>query len=169
MQVPFGLPDEKYVKLTNADRLILDRWIRNKLGNNAVRSQKHNASTNRCEASHLTTLKSVPKSRTYARNFNGRANSACHSMSLGQAKSSLLVNERLWARNTDSGPAYRTRQAMMKREMYHKFRNKSEKHKSLRKRLRVLEHRGRARKSESGYSPGCQDPTVQQDHAYDMT
>ena len=168
IQVPFGLPDNNYVDLTKADHTLIEKWVRNKLGEKAVRSQRQNKTTNRSEASHLTTLKSVPKSRTYVRNFVGRANSACHSMSVGQAKSSLSVNEKLRAGNINSGPAYHTRLTMMTRETYHKDRNKSARRKSLRKRLRVIKHRGRSCKSNTGYSPGCQDPVVQHDHGYKL-
>ena len=153
------------MKLTDADKALVLKWINNKIGEKAVRSQRLNKTTNRCEASHLTVTKSVPKSRCFRRNFDGRANSACHSMSTGQKLSMLIANERLGATNTTSGRAKLIK--MADKELYHKNRKRSIQYKKSAKRLRVIKYRAYSKPS-TGYSTGCQDPIVEADHTYKM-
>ena len=168
-QVPFGLPDRKYVTLTTADKALILKWINNKLGANAVKSQRLNKTTNRCESSNVTILKSVPKNRTFTRNFAARANSACHSISLGQSKSSVKANTFLGASNSETSKAHFARIRMAAREEYQKMRKRSDKYKAMRKRLRVLHQRCHANNARHSYSTGCQDPAVRQEHSYDLS
>ena len=144
---------------------VLRRWIRNKLGTAAVLGQRHNLTTNRCEASHLTTTKSVPKSRTYKRNFSGRVHSAAHSMSLGEYRSVLAFNKQLGAKNV----YIRARKQLRKAEEKHQKIKKSRRYAQRRKRLRVLKKRINLKDVQhAGYAKGCQDPIVREDHRYQM-
>lgn len=168
MQKPCGL--KEYVQLTAADSSLISKWIDNKIGASAVTAQRLNRTTNKCEASHLTVLKSLPKSRNYRRNFKGRANSACHSLSIGKTKSVIVANRFLKAKNTSSGRAHIARMKILQRDKYHIQRKKSKAYKASQKRHRVLSKRCRINPStrSTSYSTGCQDPVVQGDHAYDM-
>ena len=167
-QIPHGLPGGKYVKLTSSDKARILRIMDNKLGESAVRRQRLNKTTNRCEAANVTVLKSVPKSRTFRRNFHARANSACHSLSLGQCRSTANANDYLGASNSSEAKAHSARLVMQGREQYHRIRKKSNGYKAGSKRHRVLHHRCQAKDAKHSYATGCQDPVVKQEHSYDF-
>ena len=166
-QVPTGLPENKYVKLTKADQAVMEKWIDNKLGPVAMKGQKDNITTNRCESSHLTVLRGSPKCRNRTRNFSGRAMSAVHSMSLGVIDSVLLANTSLGADNIKDCPANGTRGRLRERYEYQKQRRRSDRYK-----ISQYESTARSRRmyynksSSTGYSPGVQNPVVRHDHVY---
>jgi len=166
-QVPFGVPGP--LTLTPSDKAVICKWIDNKLGEKAVRAQKLNKTTNLCEATHRTVLKSIPKSGCFPRNFEGRAHSALHSVSNGQHQSTMVLNAMTGACNDIDGPAARSRETLTAKIHYHKARKMSTPYKAQQKRLRVLKHRTKTNADvTSSYSAGCQDPEVQMDHAYKM-
>ena len=158
----------EYVKLTSSDKARILRLMDNKLGESAVRRQRLNKTTNRCEAANVTVLKSVPKSRTFRRNFHARANSACHSLSLGQCRSTANANDYLGASNSSEAKAHSARLVMQGREQYHRIRKKSNDYKAGSKRHRVLHHRCQVKDAKHSYATGCQDPVVKQEHSYDF-
>lgn len=164
-----GLPENKYVQLTKSDTVIIEKWIDNKLGPIAIKGQKDNLTTNRCEASHLTVLKGSPKCRNRLRNFSGRAKSAVHSMSLGVIDSVLTANTHLGAENIEDCPASYTRGRLRQREKYHKDRKRSFNYKKSKyashARARRMRH---APSSNTGYAPGVQNPVVRHDHPYNL-
>ena len=150
---------------SQAGKAILEKWIRNKLGREAVLGQQFNKTTNRCESSHLTTFKSVPKCRTFKRNFTGRVHSATHSMTFGEMKSTLKLNALLGAKNI----FLQSRLPLKKVEERQKARKKSIHYIRRRKRLRVLMKRLMdCKEKKNSYSPGCDDPVVRTDHSYQM-
>ncbi|XP_072023281.1 uncharacterized protein [Amphiura filiformis] len=166
-KAPIGLPERNYVTLTSADALVIGRWIDNKIGHTAMIGQKHNLTTNRCEASHLSVLKGSPKCRNRARNFAGRAKSAIHSVSIGLIDSVLTANTILGAENLESCPANLTRQQLRASEQYYKDIRKSSdyritKYKSQARARRIRQQR----QSSTGYSTGVQNPVVRHDHSY---
>lgn len=158
------------MKWEESDRATLLRRIDNKLGEKAVRRQKYNLTTNRCEAAHVTILKSVPKRHAFAKTFKGRAHSACHSISVGETVSQIIANKLLGAPNTTCGKVYRNRLGLIKREIYYRDRRRSKSYKEGVKRLRVLKKRACYHPSgnSGSYSTGCNDPVVNLDHPYDM-
>ncbi len=168
MKVPPGLPNRSYVNLTASEEALINKVMDNKLGKTAVLRQRYNLTTNRCESTHLTVLKSVPKSRVYRRNFQGRANSAIHTSSVGLVESILRANSSFGASTDSHAPANKIRKTEIKRECYHKARKQS-------KHYRVSKKQGLYRKqmfanthmqSGVGYSTGCSDPIVSKDHTY---
>lgn len=164
-QIPPGLPRRSYLVLSPGDEAILARWMSNKLGPTAVEGQRSNLTTNMCEASHLTILKSLPKCRTYTRNFAGRAHSANHSMSLGETESMMTANSHFGAANDADSPASNTRQKLIKRKSYDKQRKRSLSYR-IAKKACAARKKGNTIKANEGYSPGCQDPVVRGDHRY---
>jgi hypothetical protein len=151
--------------LNRVDETAVRRWIGNKLGAVAVIGQQDNHTTNRCEASHLTTTKSVPKSRTYRRNFKGRVHSATHSMTFGEIASNSKINQILGATNV----FLKARETLMRIEENHRIRRKSLTYIRRRKRLRVLRKRRKIPSFEKdNYATGCEDPIVRKDHSYQM-
>lgn len=167
-QPPEGLPEGRYVKLSKSDRAVIERWCRNKLGEEGMKGQIDNMTTNRSESSHLTVLKGSPKCRNRLRNFSGRAMSAVHSMSLGVIESVERTNRSLGAENIGDSPASSTRERLRQREQYHKERRKSPRFKKLRYAATARARRVRFAQSSSttGYSPGVQNPIVRHDHRY---
>lgn len=143
--------------------------MENKLGANAVYGQRSNITTNRCEGSHLTILKSVPKNRTYRRNFAGRAHSANHSISIGETQSVVAANKYLGAKNSCSSPANESRRREIVKEWYHKIRKRSLRFKTAKRLCAKRKQRLHGRTINTGYATGCQDPIVRIDHAYDKT
>ena len=166
-QIPVGLPQNKYVRLLKSDQVVIEKWIDNKLGAVAMKGQKDNLTTNRCESSHLTVLRGSPKCRNRFRNFPGRAMSAVHSMSLGVTDSVLLANAHLGADNIYDSPASFTRGKLRQREKYHKQRKRSYA-------FKVSEYAASARArreryaepetSNTGYATGVQNPVVRHEH-----
>ena len=155
------------MQLTKADQTIIERWIDNKLGPEAIRGQRANLTTNRCEASHLTVLTGFPKCRNRLRNYDGRAKSAVHSMSVGRTESVTSANRILGATNIENCPANQTRQQLRAREKYHKDRKRSlpyraAKYASVARCRRMKQNYN----SATGYSTGIQDPVVRHDHHY---
>ena len=166
-QVPTGLPERRYVTINSSDAALITRWIDNKLGPTAMKGQRHNLTTNRCEAAHLSVLKGCPKCRNRTRNFAGRAKSAIHSVSVGSIESVITTNRLLGAENLDTCPAYRTRQQLKKQEQFHKERRKSllyraSKYAGQSRARRMRQHHG----SATGYSTGVDHPVVCHDHSY---
>ena len=168
LQPPPGLPDHRYVHLTKADAVIIERWIDNKLGPTAARGQKDNLTTNRSEASHLTVLRGLPKCRNHLRNFTGRAKSAVHSMSIGVIDSVVAVNTSLRAYNEQNCPAHHTREQIRKRNAYHKKRKRSLSYKSAKfaSKTRARQRRLFTANGHNGYQTGVQDPVVRLEHSY---
>jgi hypothetical protein len=169
LQPPPGLPRRTYVNLTQVEEAAISRVMDNKLGEAAIMRQKRNLTTNRCEATHLTVLKSVPKSRVFRRNFKGRAHSAIHSSSLGLTQSVLHANALLGAANDKCSPANRTRIQEIKRDIYNKERKRSLKYRVLKKHCKDRKLKFQNCSKTSGYSPGCQDPVVCGEHEYPKT
>ena len=153
------------MKLTKSDSQILEKWIDNKLGKKAVRGQKHNLTTNRSEASHLTVLKGSPKCRNHTRNFSGRAKSAVHSMSMGVMQSVTAANSILGADNATECPASRDRDYLRRREWYQKVRKKSLSYRISRFAASRRDRHNRQVKYR-GYQSGVQDPVVRLEHSY---
>ena len=165
LQPPPGLPNRSYVRLTKSDRILIERWIDNKLGPVSVKGQRNNITTNRSECSHLTVLKGSPKCRNRRRNFCGRAKSAIHSMSIGAIDSVIMANSILGAANDKDSPANRTRGQLRDREIYHKKRRKSLPYRTA-KFTACRRRRQQRHFSASGYSSGVQDPVVRHDYGY---
>ena len=55
-QIPIGLPESNYVRMSKSDQAVIEKWIDNKLGPTAMIGQKDNMTTNISESSHLTVL-----------------------------------------------------------------------------------------------------------------
>ena len=155
------------MQLSKLDKEKISRVIDNKLGPNAVEGQIRNKTTNQCESSHLTVLKSVPKSRTYRRNFRGRAHSAVNSISIGETKSVDQANRYLGAGCSASSPANKSRERNLQNELRIKQRKQSYGFK-ISKRISNLKKRRihMQTKNNQGYATGCQDPVVRGEHSY---
>lgn len=165
LQPPAGLPRKSYVSLTSEEEVVIERILDNKLGEEAVEGQRSNLTTNRCEGSHLTILKSVPKSRVYRRNFAGRAHSANHSISVGETESVVQANRHLGAGNASSSPANRARKRQIEIQNYNKERKQSARFRMLKRACAERKKRFQI-STNTGYSPGCDDPVVCCDHPY---
>lgn len=168
LQLPPGLPNNSYLTLSVSDKTTIGRILTNKLGERAVEGQIRNKTTNRCESTHLSVLKSVPKNRTYRRNFRGRAHSAINSVSLGETNSICQANERLGASCSLTSPASRARKAEVRREKKNIERKRSRNFKVLK---RICQQKKRRihmqiQNAEHGYATGCQDPVVRDEHSY---
>lgn len=166
-QAPIGLPEKRYVKLKPNDALVIGRWIDNKLGPTAMVGQRHNLTTNRCEATHLSVLKGSPKCRNRTRNFAGRAKSAIHSVSVGSVESVTTANRLLGAANLDTCPAYWTRQQLRQHEQTNKDIRKSLAYRASKYAAQTRARRMRQQQSTAtGYSTGVDHPVVRHDHSY---
>ena len=168
MQPPPGLPQQRYLKLTKNDALTIEKWLTNKLGEVAIRGQRHNLTTNRCEASHLTVLKSNPKCRNHPRNFSARSKSAAHSMSLGVVDSVIIANKALSVENSPDCPADVSREQLRQKEKYYKRWRQSKQYKKAKAERKARSRRIRERYSTTGYSKGVQDPVARHDHGYNV-
>ncbi|KAI8507145.1 lens induction in camera-type eye [Branchiostoma belcheri] len=80
---PRHLPWGQSLCMTPGDREELIKAIEYRLSPEMVKRQRNLRSINICEAHHLRTLKSLPKSRTQKRNMAGKAASAAHSAAVG--------------------------------------------------------------------------------------
>ena len=137
-----------------------------KLGDRAVENQRYNATTNRCESSHRTTQRSLPKSKNFTRTFLGRAHSAMHTMSLGPIKSIFVANKALGAPNNTGSLAFMALKRKHTRYRYFQARRKSNHYKVSRMQARLRAIRNRATTEDFGHQTGCQNPLVQIDHSY---
>jgi hypothetical protein len=166
-RTPRCLPDSHYLRsLSDSDKSKLSTCMDRKLGENAVDSQRHNATTNRCEASHRTTQRSLPKNNTFARNFNGRAHSAMHSMSLGHVKSTVVANEQFGVANASQSPAFKALKQQHKQFQYFQERRKSHQYKLAKAHARLKSLRRRAVFDDFGHTSGCLNPALQSEHSY---
>ena len=163
-QPPSGLPEN--MRPNRGDIIAIERWLDNKLGEVAIRGQKDNITTNRCEAAHLTVGKSVPKSRNHRRNFGWRSRSAAHSMSLGVVDSVLVANSALGVENNPYCPANLSRRQLRNRSKYHKQRRKSLPYRKAKIMIKARARRIRQHYNGSGYSTGVNHPVVRHDHLY---
>ena len=121
----FQVTSGQKIEWSEEDKRSILRRIDNKLGERAVRSQRLNRTTNKCESAHGTVLKSLPKRHAWSRTFKGRVNSGVHSMCVGQTKSEIITNELLGAGNTKHGRAYECRLRLIRKEIYHRDRKRS--------------------------------------------
>ena len=167
-QPPPGLPEGKYVHLKQSDYDKIHRWVQNKLGSTAIRGQRDNITTNRCESSHNTILKGNPKNRNHRRNFAGRADSGVHSISLGSVDSVVNANAILGVNNVPDCPANSTRRQLKLKESFHKTRKRSSSYRKAKNVAKIRARRTRQSKTyHTGYSTGVQHPVVRHDHRYD--
>eukprot|EP00058_Branchiostoma_floridae_P010013 XP_002595501.1 hypothetical protein BRAFLDRAFT_69098 [Branchiostoma floridae] len=149
------------------DRVALMKAIDYKLSREMVERQRHLRSTNKCEATHLVLLKSLPKSRTWKRNAAGRAFSAAHSVAVGgMGESMVRILATLGCKLRPGGPAS-------------KFLSWADKKaKADRARQRTAYFRGRRAhswwrqqnaKKGSGYRPEQLHPNFSDEHGYSET
>ena len=113
-----GLPNNQRVNLTESDRVTLQELVDYKLAPDRVLAQRMLRHTNRVESFHLRTLKVVPKSKTYARNYKSRVHSAAHNASVGVSNSLLAFNEATGSSLSKGSRAINKLSQIMDRKLY---------------------------------------------------
>lgn len=168
-RTPRCLPDAQFIHLSKADEARLLLCMDKKLGPQAVENQRLNLNTNRCEASHRTVQRSLPKSKTFIRTFKGRVHSAMHSMSLGHVRSIIIANKKLGVENNTTSWAFRSLKMLHKRQSYQKFRSTSRNLKKMKMRKRIHIERQKANYEDFRHGPGCYNSDVECEHNYIVT
>ncbi|KAI8503607.1 hypothetical protein Bbelb_185780 [Branchiostoma belcheri] len=79
----------RYFGMTAEDMAALMTAVEYKLSGEMVQRQRSLRSNNKCEATHLALLKSLPKSKTWKRNAAGRAANTAHSVAEDEVEAPL--------------------------------------------------------------------------------
>lgn len=158
-----SLPEQKWLNLSEKDIITLGGVLDYKLGPEMVLRQRDMLNTNKSEATHLRVFKSLPKSNTWLRNYEGRAHSAIHSATRGTAKSLIEINEAAGVSTND-----KCRSVLNEIDRKTVYRVKYTKT-TRAKASRMQNSRRKCRMKcaySVGYKTGMMHPQVRKDHAY---
>lgn len=158
-----SLPEQKWLLLSEKDTIVLAELLEYKLSPTMIMRQRDLLNTNKSEATHLRVFKSLPKSNTWLRNYEGRAHSAIHSATLGAAQSLREINKVIGA--PMNAKTDKILDKIDKRHRYLEDLRKTAKSKSHRKQnTRRKSHMKCA--YNAGYKSGMMHPGVRNDHGY---
>lgn len=157
------LPEQRWLVLSEKDKCVMLKLLEYKLCPDMVLRQRDLLNTNKSEATHLRVFKSLPKSNTWVRNYEGRAHSAIHSASGGMTKSLREINEIMGVpMNPQSDIVL---QKIDQRDAYLAGCKKSHRYKVRRKYVSQRKEHLKCAYS-AGYKSGMMHPTVRKDHDY---
>jgi len=161
---PCHLPWQKSLSMTDEDREQLMTAIEYKLSPKMILRQRSLRSTNKCEAHHLRTHKSLPKSKTFKRNAPGRAASAAHSAAVGgMGESVAKITKRLGCNLQPGGPGSLFLRWADRKAKSDKLRQRGPRYRGTKAASRWRKEK---KKKGSGYKAQQLHPNFCQEHSY---
>ena len=109
------LPSKQYLKLTLEDQhQLYTGLIEHRMSKDRLYLQRYMDNTNRVESYHRSTLKLIPKHKTYRKHYVARCFSSAHTDSVGILQAITDLTLRAGAGIADDGPGQKILQNMKK-------------------------------------------------------
>ena len=156
------LPNQKYIKLSAAEKMALQKVIDKYFGPQQLKDTAKFYTTNACESLHSRLFLYAPKNTVWSRNFPGLCHSVALGASLGRGMSLLQIAQDAGIPVHYEDPFFKYIQSIDRTAHYHARRRRTYRYKSA----RYLNRRKNAYRSVLSASVYGSETVASIDHAY---